>query len=298
MLTCNAFGLLPFTQHSSILPLCEPSRIVRSYTTEVRTHELQPRSAPTILWRATTTPAAVRPTTIPVYTTTAVPTTAIRPATTIWSAPVRLSTRTRLRTVTTERLAHHTALVHLFGSTRRSSLLCRKNRQRYSSTTHARRLWYLDACRLHHDPYRQLHGQQWASISQKLMQSTSLTSLGKVGLYILLPLAFIVVPTSWIESRRSICLIRILFGVPCPGCGMTRAISCVFHGHFKRAFQYNKLIVIVFPLLCHIWLQGVTTEYKKLHHEAQGERGISVRRGGDGVGCPPYPSEPLLNSCL
>gem|GEM_PF-661450 len=97
------------------------------------------------------------------------------------------------------------------------------------------------------------------------MQSTSLTSLGKVGLYILLPLAFIVVPTSWIESRRSICLIRTLFGVPCPGCGMTRAISCIFHGHFKRAFQYNKLIVIVFPLLCHTWLRAVTTEYKKLH---------------------------------
>ncbi len=206
MLTCNAFSLLPFTPHSSILPLCEPSRIVRSYTTEVRTHELQPRSAPTILWRATTTPAAIWPTTNPVHTTTAVPTTAIRPATTIWSAPVRLPTRTRLRTVTTERLAHHTALVHLFGSTRRSSLLCRKNRQRDSSTTHARRLWYLDACRLHHDPYRQLHGQQRSSISQKLMQSTSLTSLGKVGLYILLPLALIVVPTSWIESRRSICL--------------------------------------------------------------------------------------------
>jgi Protein of unknown function (DUF2752) len=121
------------------------------------------------------------------------------------------------------------------------------------------------AHRFHHDPYRQLHGQQWASISQKLMQSISLTSLGKVGLYILLPLAFIVVPLSWIESRRSICLIRSLFGVPCPGCGMTRAISCIFYGHFKRAFQYNKLIVIVFPLLCYKWLRGITTEFKKLH---------------------------------
>jgi len=96
------------------------------------------------------------------------------------------------------------------------------------------------------------------------MQSISHTSLGKVGLYILLPLAFIVVPTSWIESRRSICLIRTLFGVSCPGCGMTRAISCIFHGHFKRAFQYNKLIVIVFPLLCHAWLQGVTTRLLKM----------------------------------
>jgi len=57
---------------------------------------------------------------------------------------------------------------------------------------------------------------------------------------------------------------------------MTRAISCIFHGHFKRAFQYNKLIIIVFPLLCHTWLQGVTTEYKKLHHKGQGEREMRV----------------------
>jgi hypothetical protein len=98
------------------------------------------------------------------------------------------------------------------------------------------------------------------------MQNTSLSSLGKVGLYILLPLAFIVVPTSWFELRRPICLIRSLFGVPCPGCGMTRAISCIFHGHFKRAFQHNKLVVIVFPLLCHTWLRALAIEYKNLRN--------------------------------
>jgi hypothetical protein len=75
----------------------------------------------------------------------------------------------------------------------------------------------------------------------------------------LLPLAFVFIPTTWLESRRSVCLIRNLFGVKCPGCGMTRALSCVFHGDFKRAFHYNKLVVIVFPLLCYIWLRSVTT---------------------------------------
>jgi len=95
------------------------------------------------------------------------------------------------------------------------------------------------------------------------MKSELLISHGKVGLYLLLPLIFIAVPTSWFESHRSICLIRTLFGVPCPGCGMTRAISCVFHGHFKRAFQYNKLVVVVFPLLCYCWLRALTTEYRR-----------------------------------
>ena len=99
------------------------------------------------------------------------------------------------------------------------------------------------------------------------MKDTFPRSLGKVGFYILLPLVFIVVPTSWFESRCSFCLIRHLFGVPCPGCGMTRAISCVFHGQFKQALQYNKLVVIVLPLLCHAWLGAVMAEYKRLCRE-------------------------------
>ncbi len=95
------------------------------------------------------------------------------------------------------------------------------------------------------------------------MRSESLKLPGKVGLYILLPLAFILIPTSWFEGRRSICLIRNVFGIKCPGCGMTRAILCVFHGNFKGAFRYNKLVVIVFPLLSYVWLRGFTTAYRR-----------------------------------
>ncbi len=99
------------------------------------------------------------------------------------------------------------------------------------------------------------------------MKHSSLRSLGKIGLYLLLPLVFTVVPTSWFESRRPVCLIRNLFGVSCPGCGMTRAISCVFHGQFKRALEYNKLVVVVLLLLCHAWLGTVMAEYKRLCRE-------------------------------
>ena len=90
--------------------------------------------------------------------------------------------------------------------------------------------------------------------------------LGKVGVYILLPLTLITIPTSWLEERRSICLIRNLFGTRCPGCGMVKAISCTFHGDLKKAFQYNKLVVIVFPLLCYTWLHAVTAEFKNTHY--------------------------------
>lgn len=223
-------------------------------------HELQSRSTPTIaIWAAAiwTTTIAVQPASIP--------STAVRPAavpsTAIWSATARLWT------ATSARLAHYSFVVFLFGSVRSPSVLRRKDRDRRGSTADSRRLRYLDIRRLYFDPDRQLHGQCWPPINQKLMKDTFPRSLGKVGFYILLPLVFIVVPTSWFESRCSFCLIRHLFGVPCPGCGMTRAISCVFHGQFKQALQYNKLVVIVLPLLCHAWLGAVMAEYKRLCRE-------------------------------
>ena len=88
------------------------------------------------------------------------------------------------------------------------------------------------------------------------MRTNALKSPEKVA-YMLLPIIFLLVPTSWFESRRSPCLIRNVFGVKCPGCGMTRAISCIFHGNVKKALHYNRLVVIVLPLLCFAWLQAI-----------------------------------------
>src|SRR5205085_2465538 len=80
----------------------------------------------------------------------------------------------------------------------------------------------------------------------------------KVGVYMLLPVVFILIPTYWLESRRPVCLIRNVFGVPCPGCGMIRAISYVCHGNFSKALYFNKLVVLVLPLLAYTWLRAVT----------------------------------------
>lgn len=96
------------------------------------------------------------------------------------------------------------------------------------------------------------------------MKRTPLTILGKSGLYILLPLALIATPTAWLERGPSLCLIRRVFGVRCPGCGMTRAFSSVVHGKFKQAYQYNKLVVIVFPLLCYVWAKSLVHDIRSL----------------------------------
>lgn len=50
------------------------------------------------------------------------------------------------------------------------------------------------------------------------------------------------------------CLILALTGIPCPGCGMTRAYLAFFHMDFERAFLYHPLfpsfIVLIVAFLC------------------------------------------------
>jgi len=95
------------------------------------------------------------------------------------------------------------------------------------------------------------------------MTNESLTALGKIGFLLLAPLLLILIPTSWWESRRTLCPIKNLTGRNCPGCGMTRATSSALHGDFKQALRYNRLVVIVLPILAYQWLQTLTREYRR-----------------------------------
>lgn len=40
-----------------------------------------------------------------------------------------------------------------------------------------------------------------------------------------------------------VCSMRTLFGIPCPGCGGTRAIVCLFTGRVFSAIYYNAFVV-------------------------------------------------------
>lgn len=46
-------------------------------------------------------------------------------------------------------------------------------------------------------------------------------------------------PVPAVESGDPTCLLRILTGLPCPGCGMTRAWVHTAHGNLPTAFEYN-----------------------------------------------------------
>jgi hypothetical protein len=45
------------------------------------------------------------------------------------------------------------------------------------------------------------------------------------------------------------CPFRWLTGFTCPGCGTTRALHQMLHGHFAAAFMLNPLLLLAIPFL-------------------------------------------------
>jgi len=49
-------------------------------------------------------------------------------------------------------------------------------------------------------------------------------------------------------SGISLCFIHDATGVPCPGCGMTRSLSCGLRGMFLESFQYHPMGLLILAL--------------------------------------------------
>src|SRR6266542_5319684 len=48
-----------------------------------------------------------------------------------------------------------------------------------------------------------------------------------------------------------VCPFRALTGFACPGCGSTRGLHSLLHGHFAAAFTLNPLLVLSVPFLLY-----------------------------------------------
>ena len=52
------------------------------------------------------------------------------------------------------------------------------------------------------------------------------------------------------------CPIHVLTGLLCPGCGATRALAALTHGHLRTAMHSNALTTAMLPLLVLYLLQA------------------------------------------
>jgi|SRR5215213_10279682 len=63
----------------------------------------------------------------------------------------------------------------------------------------------------------------------------------------------------WFEPGRSgffpACVFRLLTGFTCPGCGTTRALHQLVHGHVETAFMLNPLLLLAIPFLLYALLR-------------------------------------------
>jgi hypothetical protein len=82
---------------------------------------------------------------------------------------------------------------------------------------------------------------------------------------LLIPVALYFIPLDWLEKQHSICLYKYLTGNECYGCGTTRAILSALHFHFNDAYNFNKLFILLLPVLIYLWiklLKEMITELK------------------------------------
>lgn len=68
-------------------------------------------------------------------------------------------------------------------------------------------------------------------------------------------LASVVIPPFHREFF-SVCLLKDIFGIPCPGCGLTRAFLFLAHGDLRSAMELNANSLLVFSLVVLFWLHA------------------------------------------
>ena len=71
---------------------------------------------------------------------------------------------------------------------------------------------------------------------------------------LLLPIVLLILPTDFFDTGESVCLSVRLFELTCYGCGLSRAIQHLIHLDFEMAYAYNKLSVVVLPVLLLVWV--------------------------------------------
>ncbi|WP_455720031.1 DUF2752 domain-containing protein [Agathobacter sp.] len=82
------------------------------------------------------------------------------------------------------------------------------------------------------------------------------------------PLLIIVVYcviTQWIFD--TVCPFSIMFGLPCPACGLTRGCLSILTGHFVNAWIYNATAYLWLPAIAWLLIMRYVCGKKKIKWE-------------------------------
>ena len=73
----------------------------------------------------------------------------------------------------------------------------------------------------------------------------------------LLAASFLYFPYSTTGRGPVLCPVALVFGLPCPGCGITRALGCATHGRFEAAFEYHSLWPVLLAYFVFLWIYKI-----------------------------------------
>ncbi|HEX5400437.1 MAG TPA: DUF2752 domain-containing protein [Verrucomicrobiae bacterium] len=65
-----------------------------------------------------------------------------------------------------------------------------------------------------------------------------------------------------------VCMFHEMTGWNCPGCGGTRSLYSLLHGHFVTALKDNALFILLLPVLA---LRGAWFAFKRFHGRPTGQ---------------------------
>jgi hypothetical protein len=89
----------------------------------------------------------------------------------------------------------------------------------------------------------------------------------RLGGLLTIPFILVSLPASFFDKGQSLCLSVLLLDQECFACGLTRSVQHLVHFEFQAAWQFNKLVVLVFPILTIVWGTWVYEAWKKLRSE-------------------------------
>ncbi len=58
----------------------------------------------------------------------------------------------------------------------------------------------------------------------------------------------------WALDGPVLCPMALMTGIPCPGCGLTRAFCLMTHGRLAEALSYHALAPAVLAYLAFLWI--------------------------------------------
>lgn len=85
-----------------------------------------------------------------------------------------------------------------------------------------------------------------------------------LSLFYIAAIVLLFLPADYFDSGQSICVSVLLFDLQCYACGLTRAIQHLIHFEFREAYDLNRLVVVVFPLIVYLVLLESVNVYKEI----------------------------------